>query len=179
MTPDDARPFGMLSRRGVLKAALASGGALALGGGGLVALRGSAPEVEGLRALSPHGYRTMKHLAAAAFPELRGPTPRLDLARAFDAYLGDEPALSRKEAGQALLLLEYGPVVFQGSPKTFSHLEPDDALTHFSTWGTADSLVRRQVAIGLRRFLSLLFYDDASAWAAIGYDGPLVREQTP
>lgn len=174
------RPFGIVSRRGVIKAALASGGALALGGGGLVALRGSAPPVEGLKALSPHGYRTMKHLAAACFPELRVEPPRIDLARAFDGYLADEPTLAQKEAGQALLLLEYGPVVFEGTLTTFSHLTFDDALAHFNRWSSSDSLLRRQVAGGLRRFNSLLFYDHPATWASIGYEGPLVPpEESP
>jgi hypothetical protein len=179
MSSTTDRPFGLLSRRGVIKTALASGSAVALGAGGLAALRGRAPAVKGLRALSPHAYRTMRHLAAAAFPELNVPEPRVDLARAFDGYLADEPLLAQKEAGQALLLLEYGPVVFQGSLRTFSHLDPEAALKHFVAWGTSDSLLRRQVAGGLRRFLCLLFYDDAAVWSSLGYDGPLVREGAP
>ncbi len=176
---DPSRPFGMLSRRGVIKAALASGGVLAAGAGGLFALRGSAPAVDGLKVLSAHGYRTMKHLAASCFPELRIEPPRLDLARAFDGYLADEPAIAQKEAGQALLLLEYGPLSFEGSLKTFSHLDHDAALSHFNRWSSADSLLRRQVAAGLRRFCSLLFYDHPATWAAIGYEGPAVPAEEP
>lgn len=172
------RPFALLSRRGLLKGLLAGGGTLAAGAGGLLALRGSAPAVEGLRALDAHGYRTFAALARAAFPDLRpggALEATLDLARAFDGYLADEPAHARAEARQALTLLEFGPLVFERRLATFSNLAPDEALAHFATWGASPREVQRQVASGFRRFMAMVFYDQPAVWPSIGYDGPLIK----
>src|ERR1035437_1822852 len=56
--------FSILSRRRLLKLGLGAGGALLMGGGGLLALRGSAPPVTGLRILTEQQYRTSWSLAA-------------------------------------------------------------------------------------------------------------------
>lgn len=175
--PEPARGRFGLSRRGALKALFAAGGAAALGGGALYALRGEAPEVPGLLVLSAHGYRTMASLAAACFPELepggalRG---RLDLARAFDRYLAGESPAAHAEARYALTALEYGPVLFERRASTFSHLPAAAALAHFDGWARSGSAVRRRLAAGLSRFLAMLFYDCPEVWASIGYDGPLI-----
>ncbi|MHB8873316.1 MAG: hypothetical protein ACYC8T_06485 [Myxococcaceae bacterium] len=168
-----------LSRRRVLSLALGAGGLVAGGAGGLFALRGQAPGVSGLRCLSDHQYRTLSALAMAAFPE-GGPFPAgaasMDLARAFDGYLADEPAWARKDLGSALLLLEHGPVLFERRLKTFSHLSPEERLSHFERWGQSETALRRQVAVGLKKFLSLVFYDRPEVWPSIGYDGPMTGD---
>jgi len=165
-----------LSRRRVLSLALGAGGLAAGGAAGLFALRGSAPKVPGLRCLSDHHYRTLAALAAVAFPE-GGAFPlgagAMDLARAFDGYLADEPPWARDDLGNALVLLEFGPVLFERRFKTFSNLGEDERLAHFERWATSETLLRRQVAMGLRKFLSLVFYDRPEVWPSIGYDGPL------
>lgn len=167
------RPFGGLTRRGLLKLALGAGGAVAGGVGGVFALRGAAPEVSGLKVLSAHEYRTMASLAAAMFGEVLPPGPeRLDLARTFDGYLEGEPEWARAEAKSALMLLELGPVLFERRLSTFSHLAPAERVAHFERWGTSELGLRRQVAAGFRKFLCLLFYDQPAAWKLIGYDGP-------
>lgn len=173
------RPFGVLSRRRLLKVALGAGGLVAGGVGGVFALRGSAPPVEGLTVLSAHEYRTMASLAAAMFPPgeaLPAGVESVDLARAFDGYLTDEPEWARSEAKQALTLLELGPVLFERRFTTFSNLNPAERVAHFERWALSDSGLRRQVATGFRKFLCLLFYDQPVAWPLIGYDGPLVKE---
>jgi hypothetical protein len=170
------RPFGAISRRGLLKLALGAGGVIAGGVGGLFALRGSAPEVSGLKALSAHEYRTMAALAEAMFG---ADAVKADLARAFDGYLADEPEWARAEAKQALLLLELGPVLFERRLTTFSNLELGARIAHFESWGTSSNGLRRQVAAGFRKFLCLVFYDQPSQWAAIGYDGPMLPQAAP
>lgn len=171
------RPFGAISRRRLLKLTLGAGGLLAGGAGGVLALRGRAPDVEGLHVLSAHEYRTMASLSEAAFPGDAAEGPRL--ARAFDGYLADEPSWAQSEAAQALMLLELGPLVFERRPVTFSHLSPAERVAHFAAWANADSALRRQVATGFRKFLCLLHYDRPEAWPALGYPGPMIGGGAP
>ena len=170
--------FPTLTRRTFLKAAIAGGGVVLLGGGGLLGLRGSAPRVEGLRALSEQEHRTLSQLARATFPE-GGPfaagAEGADLARVFDGFLADEPEWNRRDLKDALGLLEFGPVVYEGRLKTFSHLSAEERLAHFQRWRESDDLLRRQVATALTKFLCLVFYDRPEAWPALGYDGPMIK----
>lgn len=168
--------FSILSRRRFLRLSLALGGFLIAGGAGLLALRGRAPRAGRLRALTDHEFRTLGQLARALFPD-GGAFPfgasDVDLARAFDAFLADEPDWNRRDLGRALFLLELGPVVFEGRLRTFSRLSPEERLAHFERW-TEGGELRRQVATAFRKFLSLVFYDTPAVWPHIGYDGPLV-----
>ncbi len=168
--------FSILSRRRFLRLSLAVGGFLLMGGAGLLALHGWPPRVRGLRALTDREYRTLAQLARALFPE-GGAFPTgasdVDLARAFDVFLADEPAWNRKDLSRALFLIELGPLFFEGRLRTFSRLSPEEGLAHFERWAAA-GLLRRQVAAAFRKFLSLVFYDTPGVWPHIGYDGPLV-----
>jgi hypothetical protein len=154
-------------------------GALALmGGGGLAALRGSAPHVRGLRCLSDHEHRTLEALARALLPQsgaFRVGARDVDLALAFDRYLADEPPFVRADLARGLLLLEFGPVVFEGRRITFSRLPEAERLAHFERWTRSELLLRRQVSLAFRKFLHLVFYDSPAVWPHIGYDGPLFK----
>jgi hypothetical protein len=178
--PTAPASFPAISRRRWLKWSLGATGALLGGGvGGLFVLRGSAPTVTGLKVLSAHEYRTMASLALALFP--RGGTiapgaEDFDLARDFDGYLADQPEWDQKDAKGALLLLELGPLLYSRRLATFSNLSVDDRLTHFQSWAASESELRRQVAVGFRQFLSVLFYDQPSVWPGLGYEGPLIKE---
>ncbi|MGM0577672.1 MAG: hypothetical protein ACQEXJ_18240 [Myxococcota bacterium] len=180
------RAFGSLSRRKLLKAAAyTTVGAGVVAGGGLatlLALRGSAPPVEGLEVLDSQRFRTLSNLARVHAPP-RGPedpehgafdvdADEVGLARAFDAYLADEPADRVSDVETALDLVEMGPVLFDGRGATFSHLALDEQVAHWRTWGTSGLLTRRQVALAFRRFFYLVFYDRAEVWPFIGYPGP-------
>ncbi len=174
--------FSVLSRRGLLKLTLTAGALLFMGGGGLLALRGRAARVRGLRCLSDHEYRTLRALAQALFPrhdQSDAAVDEFDMARAFDNFLADEPAWNQSDLKRALFLLELGPVLFAGKLRTFSHLTLDERLAHFESWTISDTLLRRQVALAFRRFLSLVFYDRPEAWSEIGYEGPLVNVPAP
>ncbi len=172
--------FFILPRRRFVRLSLAAGAFLLMGGAGLLALRGRAPRVGGLRALTHQEYRTLSQLARALFPE-GGAFPvgasAVDLARAFDVFLADEPDWNRKDLGRALFLLEFGPLVFEGRLRTFSRLSPEERLAHFERWAEGGPL-RRQVATAFRKFLSLVFYDTRAVWPHIGYEGPFVGAGT-
>ena len=165
-----------MRRRSLLKGALGAVGLVAFGGGaGLVALRGAAPRVEGLRCLTAWEHRTLTSLATALFPA-GGAFPlgaaECDLARAFDGFLADEPVDRQSDLKTALLVFEYGPVLFEHRLVTFSNLSEPDRLAHYEAWQTSDDPVRRQVAVGLRKFLAVVFYDRPEAWPSIGYALP-------
>lgn len=168
--------FSILSRRRFLRLSLAAGGFLLIGGAGLLALLGWPPRVPGLRALTDREHRTLAQLARALFPE-GGAFPEgaadVDLARAFDDFLADEPEWNRRDLGRALVLIELGPILFEGRLRTFSRLSPAERLEHFERWSEAGPL-RRQVETAFRRFLALVFYDTPAVWPRIGYEGPLV-----
>jgi hypothetical protein len=168
--------FSAVSRRRFLGYSLGAGSLLLMGGaGGLLALRGRAPAVDGLRCLTAHEYRTLAALADALFPA-GGAFPLgaadTDVAHRLDLFLADEPAWNQRDLKRALVLLEYGPVLFDRRLVTFSHLDADQRAAHFATWTACDSATRRQAALAFRRLLALLFYDRPEAWSGVGYDGP-------
>lgn len=174
--------FSVLSRRKLLALSSGAGAFLLMGGaGGLLALRGRAPSVSGLRALSDHEHRTLAALVSALFPS-GGAVPlggnEAGLSRMFDDFLADEPEWNRADLKKALFLLEFGPVLYDRRLTTFSHLDETARLVHFRSWAEGDSLLRRQVALAFRKFLSLVFYDRPEVWPHIGYSGPLSRQET-
>ena len=173
--------FGFLSRRRLLKLGLGAGALLVGGAGGLLALRGSAPEVEGLRVLGAQEHRTLAHLArthlppGGAFPE---GADEAGLARAFDGWLADEPAANIADLRAALMLVELGPVLFDGRMRTFSNLSDGEREVHWRGWIESDLLLRRQASVAFRKFFSLVFFDRESVWPHIGYPGPSLQ-RTP
>ncbi len=172
-------PFAFLSRRRFLKLALGLAAVPVAGVGGVVALRGSAPSIAGLRMLSDHEFATLTALVTTQLPA-GGPWPEgadgEAIARAFDGFIADEPDHIATDLKRALTLVELGPVIFDRKLVTFSNLSEADRLTHWQAWITSDTLLRRQVAIAFRKFISLVYFDQPTVWPHIGYPGPfLVR----
>jgi len=173
--------FGFLSRRRFLKASLVAGGAiLGVGGGGLLALRGRAPSVDGLRVLDDHEYQTLQSLVQIMLPttdEIPIDVASMDLPRAFDAFLTGEPEHNVKDLRKALVLVEFGPLVFDKKITTFSRLPVDERTVHWNSWGTSDRLLQRQVSIAMRKFFNLVYFDHEKVWPYIGYPGPSLKRQ--
>ncbi len=178
---DDGRlaGFRVISRRKLLGLGLGATGLFAVGGaGGLLALRGAAPEVPGLKVLSAHEHRTLRALFDTIVPTGGAFEPgaaTFDLARTFDGFLEGEPAANVGDLKSALVLVEYGPLLFDRSLATFSNLDAAARAKHWEGWEGADALLRRQVALAFRKFALMVFYDRPEGWAAVGYDGPWVR----
>ncbi len=180
--------FSFLRRRTFLKLGVAGIAGLGVGGGGLYALRGGAPEVAGLGVLDAHRFRTLLAIAQTQLP-VAGPFPigaGERIARAFDGYLQGEPDKNVDDLKTALMLVEYGPVIFDMRLTTFSNLTDDERLRHWRAWGESGVLLRRQVALAFRKFLHVVFFDDPAVWPHIGYPGPslwgmpgAVQEATP
>lgn len=173
--------FSFLSRRRFLKASLVAGGAvLGLGGGGLLALRGSAPNVEGLRVLDAHEYRTLQSLVEVMLPKTEAipvDAASMDLPRAFDGFLANEPKHNVEDLRKALVLVELGPLIFDKRVTTFSRLELVERDAHWSRWAVSDSLLRRQVSIAMRKFFNLVYFDHEAVWEHIGYPGPSLKRR--
>jgi len=173
--------FSFLSRRRFLKASLVAGGAiLGVGGGGLLALRGRAPSVDGLRVLDDHEYQTLQSLVQIMLPttdEIPVDVTSMDLPRVFDAFLTGEPEHNVKDLRKALVLVEFGPLVFDKKITTFSRLPVDERTKHWNSWGTSDRLLQRQVSIAMRKFFNLVYFDHEKVWPYIGYPGPSLRRQ--
>jgi hypothetical protein len=171
--------FAVVSRRRLLKYGLSAAAFLGMGGvGSLLALRGRAPDVAGLRCLTAHEYRTLERLADALFPAggaFALGADYLDLAHQLDGFLADEPPWNVLDLKRALALLEFGPVLFDRRLATFSHLPADERLAHFERWTTSSSDTLRGAALAFRRFLTTRFYDRPAAWPSVGYEGPLVN----
>lgn len=171
--------FAVVSRRRVLKYGLGAAGFLFMGGAGsLLGLRGRAPDPGGLRCLTTHEYRTLARLAEAMFP--RGGTfdfgaADVDLARELDEFLVDSPHWDRRDLKRALVLLEFGPVLFDHRLVTFSNLSEDERRAHFESWAVGTSELRRRAAVAFRTFLAMRFYDRPQMWPRLGYEGPLVH----
>jgi len=181
--PHDEPPreglFSFLSRRRFLKVSLVAGGAvLGLGGGGLLALRGRAPKVDGLRVLDAHEYRTLQSLVEVMLPKTDAipiDPASMDLPRAFDGFLADEPEHNVKELQKALVLIEFGPLVFDKRVTTFSRLDVAERAVHWNEWALSDSLLRRQVSIAMRKFFNMVYFDHEEVWPHIGYPGPSMK----
>ncbi len=174
---ENASGWGAISRRRFLSWGLGTGVGLAgLFAGGRVLWRGETPEVpDGLRLLTPREYRTALALAEAHLPP-GGAIPRsgveAGLAEAFDAFLVDEPAANVADLKKALLLINLGPLIFDGSPHPFHSLSLEDRVDHWQGWALSGLALRRQVAIAFRKFFSLVYYDHPAVWPAVGYGGP-------
>lgn len=176
-------PFGFTRRR-FLGLTLAGGSALLMGGGaGLWSLRGPAPTVPGLSMLSAHEHRTLTALARTHLPPGGAFPPGAegaDLAGAFDRFLEGESAVNVRDLKRALVLMEYGPILFDRHWTTFSNLSDEERLAHWRSWLVSGSLFRRQASVAFRKFLSLVFYDRPGVWEHIGYPGPsLMPEPSP
>ena len=171
--------FSFLSRRRFLKLGLLAGGTiLGAGGAGVLALRGRAPRVEGLQVLDAHEYRTLESLVAVMLPQTDAipiDAAPMDLPRAFDGFLADEPEHNVKDLQKALVLIELGPMVFDKRLTTFSRLGVTDRAEHWNAWAESDSVLRRQVSIAMRKFFNLVYFDHEQVWPHIGYPGPSMR----
>lgn len=168
-------PFAFLSRRRLLRLGLGGAALVAGGAGGLLTLRGCAPEQTDLRVLSNHEHRTLVQLARACLPPggaIRHGADDVGLAAAFDRFLVDEPAANVRDLRTALHLIEFGPLLFEGRAVTFSNLPAAEQLAYWQRWATADRLLRRKVAVAFRKFLTMVFFSQEAIWSQIGYPGP-------
>ncbi len=168
-------PFAFLTRRRVLRLAGGGAAAVALASGSLLTLRGCAPRIDGLKQLSNQGYRTMASIARTQLPvggAFAYGADDADLARGFDLYLVDEHPEVIRDLSMALHLVEFGPLIYDHALVTFSNLDAEAQQVHWQSWLYTEDDTRRQIAVALKKFLMLVFFDLPEVWESIGYPGP-------
>ncbi len=170
----------LFTRRRFLRWGLGGAGVLVAGASGLLTLRGCAPEVAGLQCLTDHEFRTFEAVASAIIPR-GGPFPEgaadMKIGHAFDAYLADEPAAQVGDVKKALLLVDYGPLLFEGRFTTFSRMDEAERVEHWAGWSSSRLAVRRQASAAFRKFVTMVFYDRPEMWARVNYPGPLMARR--
>ncbi len=139
---------------------------------------GAHPKVDGLRVLDAHEYRTLRSLVEVMLPKTEAipiDPESMDLPRAFDDFLADEPEHNVNDLRRALVLIEFGPLAFDKKLTTFSRLDVAERATHWQEWALSDNLLRRQVSIAMRKFFNLVYFDHEQVWPHIGYPGPSMK----
>jgi hypothetical protein len=74
----------------------------------------------------------------------------------------------------ALRAFEYGPIVFELTPKRFSRMSEAEQDASLSGWMSSRFGLRRLAFVALRNLSMLGYYSQPETWPLIGYLGPLV-----
>lgn len=165
----------LLTRRRLLFTGLGLAGAGAVGAMAVAGLRQKADSVAGLRVLTPEQHRTMRLVAAAHVPAggaFAWSAADVDVAGLFDGFLGDQPPGDQSDAGLALDLIDFGPLLFERRWTTFADLSDAERQAHWLSWSVASQATRREIFWSFGRFIGMAVYDQAGAWPAVGYKGP-------
>ena len=128
--------------------------------------------------LDAHEYKTLQSLVEVMLPHTDAipiDVESMDLPRAFDEFLANEPEHNVKDLQKALVLIEFGPLVFERRVTTFSRLSLAERTDHWNGWAVSESLLRRQVSIAMRKFFNLVYFDHEVVWPHIGYPGPSIN----
>ena len=75
----------------------------------------------------------------------------------------------------ALLLVEWGPLLFDLRFARFTTLGADEQDASLRSWMTSRLALRRTAFLGLRNLCFLGWYSQPESWSLIGYQGPLLR----
>ena len=74
----------------------------------------------------------------------------------------------------ALLLVEWGPLLFDLRFARFTQLAADEQDASLRSWTTSRFQLRRTAFLGLRNLCFLGWYSQPEVWSLIGYQGPLL-----
>ena len=91
--------------------------------------------------------------------------------------MADEPAAQVGDVKKALLLVDYGPLLFEGRFTTFSRMDEAERVEHWAGWSSSRLAVRRQASAAFRKFVTMVFYDRPEMWARVNYPGPLMARR--
>lgn len=166
-----------ISRRTVLRYGL--GGALLLGAGGLglslqrTQLREPAWP---LLALDERSFSILAAISERMTPHGDGlPSARsLHVAESIDGLLAAaEPGVA-DEVKQVLGLIENGVagLLFDGRPRPFTQLSPEDQDRALAAWRQSSLSIRRTAYKALHGLCMAAYYAKPETYAAVGYPGP-------
>lgn len=166
-------------RRTFLKAGVAGGSALVLGGAGLALWPGASVPLPagGLRVLSPSEYATVSAIVARICPASGEGAPgatALSMAHAIDGELAAlDPSLVA-DIKSLLKVFESGLVgaLFGERIRPFTRLSPRDQDEVLEAWRDSSVAIRRTGFRLLKSLTAALYYGRSETWARIGYPGP-------
>ncbi len=157
--------YALVSRRGLLRAGLATGATLAFG----VGLRLDAPAA-GARVLSGEEMSVVRALAEAMFPA--GPFPvdggSAGVAEEVDRLVADmleDPAASAFR--YVLRAIEWGTLASRGL--RFSRLDADVRREVLDVWSEPSVIPRRAAHDSLKVVLGMAYFNHPEVLAAIGW----------
>ena len=173
------------TRRSFLKKGFFGALALALGGGGWLALRRSA-EVrppDGLEVLDAREYAVIAALMHRFVPHRQGfPAPEeLGTAKAVDHILSQVDDSARLEMKQLLMLFENAlpNFVFGLRTRPFTQLSVDDQDKVLEEWAASRLTIRRSGYLALRGLIMAAYYGNPATWPAAKYPGPPAHVYEP
>ena len=163
---DENHPSG-IDRRGFLRGVAGGGAALAVAGW-LPAESSSYPPQEGLRALTPKEFATLRAAAEALLPGV--PVDPGSVAREIDGELAlmGEPILTDMKT--VLGLLEH--LTFLGGRlRRFTSLEPAARLAYLDGWATSRFNLRRAAFQAVRSLVHFVAWARPETRPLTGYAG--------
>lgn len=168
---------GRLSRRKVVKAAIASG-AIALVAGVVARVRTEGYETSvRLVGLEPWQYVVVQHLArrvcAADAPGVVGPDDT-DVAGFVDRYAAEMPGKLRRDLVRFLGFVEQLAPATIGSAARFTRLAPADQDRVLGALEASSSDLLRGGFDAVKSLLFMGYYRDPRTWTILGYGGPMV-----
>jgi hypothetical protein len=104
---------------------------------------------------------------------------RTDTLDTIDRLCGAlDPALTAPLPA-LLRLVEYGPILFDWTPRRFTRLAPAEKDQALYGWMTSRFALRRLGFLALRNLSFLGYYSQPETWPLIGYAGPLLPGTGP
>lgn len=167
------------TRRGFLRKGLLGGLALALFGGGFLALRRGRllpPPPEGLLTFDEREYAVL-HAIASRFVVPTAGFPSAEEARTAiraDRALARADESVRQDVKRLLMLFENGLVnfLFGRRPRPFTELSPEEQDAVLREWRDSRIELRRSAFQALRVLVLTSHYSSPLTWPALGYPGP-------
>lgn len=179
MTPPQPSASDHPTRRSVLKKGLLGGALLALGGGGLLAARGTRTvplPKEGLKILDEVEYAVFHALAKRVVRPGPG-APTIDQVNAtmnVDRILAGADSGVQAEVKQLAKLFEnaLAGLLFGGRTRPFTQLSGDEQDAVLAEWRDSRLVVRRTGYQALRVLVLAGYYSSDMIWPAVNYPGP-------
>ena len=120
--------------------------------------------------LSPAAARILRAAVDAMRPRGHGFDQPIDdhVVAEIDRMLSFVPPSLRMGFPAGLRLLEWGPLLFTGRPTRLTSMERDDARRYLEGWLESRFPPRRMLALGVRTFVVLAFYQHPDVLAHMG-----------
>lgn len=184
-SPSPTNPKEKINRRSLFRKTLLGGAMLGLGGFALQQSSGYALDPARLAALKVLGMKEAVVLDAVAARMLRGddgeaPSPAsLDTTGWIDGWLSRQPAWIQRDIRQLLGALEHSPPFLDRIFSRFSKASGEQQDAILEAWASSGISLRQQGFTALKGLCVMAYYRSPETWPLIGYDGPLIKSQSP